>query len=86
MNGFLHGWKAPFSCIPPPSQPSPHCPLTCLPCCACFLRGTLQEIPRDFAVFMREYLAGANRVSSYFLARTVAELPFQVHPVIPLYK
>jgi hypothetical protein len=38
----------------------------------------LQEIPRDFAVFMREYLAGANRVSSYFLARTVAELPFQV--------
>jgi hypothetical protein len=40
--------------------------------------GVVQEVPRDFAVFMREYLAGANRVSSYFLARTISEIPFQV--------
>jgi len=40
--------------------------------------GVVQEIPRDYAVFMREYLAGANRVSTYFMARTLAEIPFQV--------
>ena len=40
--------------------------------------GVVQEVPRDFAVFMREYLAGANRVSAYFLARTISEIPFQV--------
>lgn len=40
--------------------------------------GVVQEVPRDFAVFMREYLAGANRVGSYFMARTVSEIPFQV--------
>ena len=40
--------------------------------------GVVQEVPRDFAVFMREYLAGANRVSSYFLARTLSEIPFQI--------
>lgn len=40
--------------------------------------GVVQEIPRDYAVFMREYLAGANRVSAYFGARTVSEIPFQV--------
>jgi len=40
--------------------------------------GVVQEVPRDFAVFMREYLAGANRVSAYFLARTLSEIPFQV--------
>ena len=40
--------------------------------------GVVQEVPRDFAVFMREYLAGANRVSSYFAARTISEIPFQV--------
>jgi ABC-type multidrug transport system ATPase subunit len=40
--------------------------------------GVTQEVPRDFAVFLREYLAGANRVSTYFAARTVAEIPYQI--------
>lgn len=44
--------------------------------------GVVQEVPRDFAVFMREYLAGANRVSAYFLARTISEIPFQVRPAV----
>ena len=38
--------------------------------------GVVQEVPRDFAVFMREYLAGANRVGSYFMARTISEIPY----------
>lgn len=40
--------------------------------------GVTQEVPRDFAVFLREYLAGANRVSTYFAARTIAEIPYQI--------
>jgi hypothetical protein len=42
----------------------------------------VQEVPRDYAVFMREYLAGANRIYTYFLARTIAEIPFQVRAVL----
>jgi len=43
---------------------------------SCF--GVVQEVPKEFCVFMREHLAGANRVSSYFIARTISEIPFQV--------
>merc|ERR1712196_22980 len=40
--------------------------------------GVVQEVPREFSVFMREHLTGANRVSSYFTARTISEIPFQI--------
>ena len=37
-----------------------------------------QVIPKDMAVFMREYLTSANRPSSYFLGLSLAEVPYQV--------
>ncbi len=37
--------------------------------------GVLQAFPSEVKVFIRENLSGANRVSSYFLARTLSELP-----------
>jgi len=37
-----------------------------------------QVIPKDLAVFMREYMTGANRPSSYFFGLSLAELPYQV--------
>jgi hypothetical protein len=45
--------------------------------------GVLQVFPKEVKVFMRENLSGANRVSSYFLARTLSEMPNSViYPVI----
>lgn len=37
-----------------------------------------QVIPKDMAVFMREYLTSANRPSSYFLGLSLAEIPYQI--------
>lgn len=37
-----------------------------------------QVIPKDLTVFMREYLTGANRPSTYFLGLSMAEFPYQV--------
>jgi hypothetical protein len=37
-----------------------------------------QTIPREMVVFMREYLTGANRPSTYFLGLSFAEFPYQV--------
>jgi len=42
-----------------------------------------QAFPSECKVFMRENLSGANRVSSYFLARTLSELPSTIiYPAI----
>lgn len=45
--------------------------------------SVLQVFPADVKVFMRENLSGANRVSSYFLARLLAEIPNNIiYPII----
>ncbi|CAM9913585.1 unnamed protein product, partial [Hapterophycus canaliculatus] len=40
--------------------------------------GVLQVFPNEMPVFLREHDSGAYRVGSYFLGRTLAEIPFQV--------
>lgn len=45
--------------------------------------SVLQVFPADVKVFIRENLSGANRVSSYFMARTLSELPNNtIYPAI----
>lgn len=40
--------------------------------------GVLQVFPLEMPIFIREYGSRAYRVDTYFLGRTLAELPFQV--------
>jgi ABC-type multidrug transport system ATPase subunit len=47
------------------------------------LFSVLQAFPAELPIFNREYQAGCYRVDSYFLAKTIAELPYQIiFPVI----
>lgn len=42
-----------------------------------------QAFPSEVKVFIRENLSGANRVSSYFLAKTISDLPTTIiYPII----
>ncbi|CAM9798121.1 unnamed protein product [Pylaiella littoralis] len=40
--------------------------------------GVLQVFPNEMPVFLREHDSGSYRVGSYFLGRTLAELPIQI--------
>jgi len=42
------------------------------------LFGSLLVFPKEIAVFQRERGAKAYRVSSYFLGKSVADIPFQL--------
>jgi len=44
--------------------------------------GVLQVFPNEMRIFVRENLSGATRVSSYFLSRTLTEIPSSV--IFPL--
>lgn len=47
------------------------------------LFSVLQTFPAELPIFNREYQAGCYRVDSYFLAKTIAELPYQIiFPII----
>ena len=40
--------------------------------------GVILTLPVELPVFLREHGQGLYRVSTYFLGRTLAELPFQI--------
>ena len=40
--------------------------------------GVILTLPLELPVFLREHSSGLYRVDTYFLGRTMAELPFQI--------
>jgi len=51
--------------------------------CILGMFSVLQVFPLELPIFLREYTSGAYRTDSYFLARTMCEIPIQfVFPII----